>query len=162
MNPAACTGMAALATGAAETSLPPWVVPTTAVSPAGNTGVTATSVAPNSGLWVEAVMVTPPAGVTVARVLDDLPGSSTETALMVTVPAAAGAVQAPVAAFMLPALAVQVTVPRNPPVTLTVNACTVPPATVGAAGLIAPTATVWGVMATLASAWSPAPLVARR
>ena len=86
LNPAAWTGTAVPETGAAAMSLPPWVVPTTAVSPAANTGVTVTVVAPYSGFWVEAVMLPVGPAVTVAVVEEDLPGSSTEVALMVTVP----------------------------------------------------------------------------
>ena len=146
----------------AEMSLPPWVVPTTAVSPDGNTGVMVTLVAPYGGFWVDAVRLALFAGSTVATVLADLVGSSAEVALMVTGPDAAGAVQAPVAGFMVPAPALQVTVPRKPPVTpATVKARAPPAPTVGAAGATAPTTTVWGVTATLASTWSPAPFVAR-
>jgi len=75
--------------------------------------------------------------------------------------AVAGAVQAPVAATMAPALADQVTVPRAPPATVALKVVAELTARVAAAGLTAPMLTVWGVTVTEASAWLPAALRAR-
>ena len=133
------------------------MVPTTAVAPEANAGVTVTSVAPYGGLVADAARLAVGAATTVAVVAADFPGSSAEVATMLTVPVLAGAVQAPVPALMVPApglprgTALHVTVPRNPPVTEAEKVLAAPAETVGLAGLTGATATVCGVMVTLAS-----------
>ena len=99
---------------------------------------------------------------TVTVVVAVLATSSVEVAVMVTVPAVAGAVQAPVLALMLPPVADQV-MPLVAPleaVALKVVvelAVRVPPT-----GLMAPTATVCTVMGRLVVAVLPAALVTVR
>ena len=78
---------------------------------------------------------------TVTVVLAVLLASSAEVAVMVAVPAAAGAVQTP-PLVIAPDVAVQVTPLVAPPVTVLPKVVGVETATVGAAGLRAPTATV--------------------
>ena len=99
---------------------------------------------------------------TVTVVVLDLVGSSTEVAVMVTVPAEAGAVQAPVEALMLPALADQVRLLVAPPVAVALKMVLVLVVRVAAAGLREPTTTVWGLTATLVAAGVPAALVTVR
>lgn len=99
---------------------------------------------------------------TVTLVLADLLASSAEVAVMVTVWAVAGAVQAPVAGFMVPALADQVRVLLTPPVAVAENVVLVPAVRIGAAGVTAPTTTVWGVSVTEVVAAVPAALVTVR
>jgi len=88
------------------------------------------------------------AATTVTVVVEVLLGSSAEVAVMVTDWAVAGAVQAPVLAFMLPALADQVTPLVLPPVAVALKVVTVLTVLVTAAGVTAPTATVRGVSVT--------------
>ena len=74
--------------------------------------------------------------------------SSLDVAVMVTLPAVAGAVQTPVLAFMVPALADQLMLLVTPPVAVVENVVDLVTVRVGAAGVIAPTTTVFGVTMT--------------
>lgn len=100
--------------------------------------------------------------ITVAVVLAERLGSSAEVAVMSTDPALAGAVQAPVALFMVPALADQRSPLVAPPVAEAVKVVVLPTARDGATGLTAPTATVWGARLRLVVAWVPAWLITVR
>ena len=150
--------MLAPLTGAAETSLAPAVVPTIAVTVPANTGLTV-AVAPKRGDDVEAVMLAVAAAATLTVAETDFEVSSREVAVMVAVPAAAGAVQAPVFASMVPAVAVQVRAFVAPPVAVAVKVVWVLTVRVGATGLTGLRTTVCGVTRTDASAESPAALV---
>ena len=86
--------------------------------------------------------------------------SSLDVAVMVTVPALAGAVQAPLAAIV-PGLADQTIPFVVPPVAVVLNVVALFTVTVGAGGVIAFTTTVSGVTVTEASR-CPAALAARR
>jgi hypothetical protein len=92
------------------------------------------------------------ASTTVADVVADLVLSSTDVAVMVTLPAVAGAVHAPVAAFIVPALADHVMLLVTPPVAVVVKVVALLTVFVGAAGLMAFTTTVCGVTVTELSA----------
>jgi hypothetical protein len=81
------------------------------------------------------------AGATVTVVLADLVASATLVAVMVAVPAAAGAVHAPVA-LIVPLLAVQVMPVFTAPLTELLKATASFTVTVGLAGLMAATTTV--------------------
>ena len=87
--------------------------------------------------------------------------SSTEVAVMVALPAVAGAVHTP-AAVIEPALAAQVTVPVAPPVTVAEKVALLPTETVDEAGLREVTATVWGVRVKVLVAKLPAVLATSR
>ena len=102
------------------------------------------------------------AATTAMVVLADLAGSSTEVAVMVTVWAVTGAVQTPVLATMVPALAVQARVFVAPPVAVALKVVLVPVVRVGKAGVMAPTLTAWVVRVTEAVAVLPAALVTVR
>ena len=95
-------------------------------------------------------------------VLADLEASSLDVAVMVTVPAAAGAVQAPVVGFMVPALAVQVRPLEAPPVAVALKVVAVLTVRMALAGLTEPTATVCGDTVRLAVVVAPAALVTVR
>ena len=75
----------------------------------------------------------------------DLVVSSFEVAVIVIVPAVPGAVQPPVLAFIVPALAVHEMPLVTPPVAVVVKVVEVLTVRVGAAGLMAFTTTVCGV-----------------
>ena len=152
--------MAAPLVGVAERSVPPLVVPTDAVTAFENVGVTVT-VAPKSGLVVEGVIIAVAAATTLTVVDALFEESSREVAVIVTVPAVAGAIQAPVPASMVPAVAVQVRPLVTPPVAVAVNVVLVPTVRVGVAGVMGPTTTICGVTVTEVSAGSPAALVVR-
>ena len=102
------------------------------------------------------------AATTVTDVVANLVGSAREVAVIVTVPAAAGAVHTPVLATMVPALAVQVRPFVTPPVAVSVKVVVVPAVRVGSAGLMAPTLTTWVVKRTATVAVLPAALVTVR
>jgi hypothetical protein len=76
--------------------------------------------------------------------------------------APAGAVQTPVLALMVPALALQVTVSSAPPVTVVPKVVVEPTVRVGAAGLGVATTTVCGVTWQMVVAVVPAALVTVR
>ena len=78
---------------------------------------------------------------TATEVLANLLASSAEVAVMLTTWAADGAVQAPVAGFMVPALADQVRVLVAPPVAAAEKMVVVPTVRLEAAGVMAPTLT---------------------
>ena len=103
------------------------------------------------------------AGTTVTWVEVDLVPSATLVAVMVKgPPAVAGAVQAPVAATMVPPVALQVMAGLRAPLTLLVKVWLVLTVRIALAGLMAPTTTVCGVAVTLAVAVSLAALVTVR
>ena len=107
----------------------------------------------------------PPAtgsAITVTVVVADLVASSVEVAVMVTVPATAGAVQAPVPGVMVPALADQVMPLVTPPVAVAPKVVAVLIDRVAPAGLTAPTATVCGVTVRFEVLVVPAALVTVR
>src|SRR5690348_4324404 len=101
--------------GEFEISFPPCVVPTEAETAFAKVGVRLT-VAPRNGVVEDAEIEAVLASTTLTVVVAVLPLSSLDVAVMVTLPAVAGAVQAPVAAFIDPALADQVTLLVTPPV----------------------------------------------
>jgi hypothetical protein len=146
--------------GELDTSLPPWVVPTDAETEFVKVGVRLT-LAPYSGVVVDALIDEVTARTTVTVVVAVLLLSSFAVAVMVTLPAVAGAVHAPVAAVIVPALADHVMALVTPPVAVVVKVVAVLTVFVGAAGVIAFTTTVCGVTVTELSAKSPAALVAR-
>jgi hypothetical protein len=74
--------------------------------------------------------------------------SSLDVAVMVTLPAVPGAVHTPLPVFIVPALADHVTLLVTPPVAVVEKVVELLTVRVGAAGVIAPTATVFGVTAT--------------
>ena len=96
---------------------------------------------------------------TVTVVVAVLVASSLEVAVMVTDCSVAGAVQAPVEAFMVPALADQVTMLVAPPLAVVLKVVVELTSLVGAAGAKAVRATVCGVSVTVAVAVVPAALV---
>jgi len=146
--------------GEFETSLAPCAVPTAAETAFEKVGVRLT-VAPYSGVVVDALIDAVAASTTVTVVVAVLLLSSFAVAVMVTLPAVAGAVHAPVPAFIAPALADHVMPLVTPPVAVVVKVVAVLTVLVGAAGLMALTATVCGVTVTELSTKSPAALVAR-
>ena len=91
-----------------------------------------------------------------------LVASSADLAVMVTVAAVAGAVQAPDAASMVPALADQVMPLVAPPVAVALKVVVVPTELTIAAGLTALRATVRGTRVRLVVAMVPAALVTVR
>ena len=125
-----------------------------------NVGVRFT-VAPYNGLVVEAVIDAVAAKTTFTVVVMFFVASSLDVAVMVTLPDETGAVQAPVFAFMVPALADQVIALVTPPVMVVEKVVEVLTVRVGVAGLMAFTTTVCGVTVTELSTESPAALVAR-
>jgi hypothetical protein len=100
------------------------------------------------------------AATTVTVVVAVLVGSSTEVAVIVTVCTVVGAVQ--VLPIQVPAVLLQVTVPRLPPVTALLKTVFVETVSIRAAGLIAPTATVCGATVTKVVAVVPAAFVTVR
>ena len=101
------------------------------------------------------------AATTLTVVVEVLEVSSLAVAVMTAVWTVAGGSQLPVAALMVPALAVQVTTLVVPPVAVAEKTVGVelPAVLAGAAGVIALTATVCGVTVTEVSVESPAALV---
>jgi hypothetical protein len=89
------------------------------------------------------------AATTVTVVVASWVGSSTDVAVMVTVCAVAGAIQ--VFPDQVPAVLLQVAVPRAPPVTAELKAVAVETVFIGLAGLMGPTTTVSSVTTALAS-----------
>jgi hypothetical protein len=146
--------------GELEMSLPPCEVPTEAETALAKVGVKLT-VAPYSGEVVEALMDDVAAKTTVTTVVADFVPSSFDVAVMVTLPAVAGAVHVPVLALITPPLAVQLIPLVTPPMAVVVNVVALFTVRVGDAGLIAFTTTVCGVTVTELSTKSPAALVAR-
>ena len=100
------------------------------------------------------------AATTVTVVELDLVASSVEVAVMVTVWAAAGAVQ--VEPDQVPAVEDQATVLFAPPVAVELKARLAPTVLVWPAGVTAPTETTWGVTVTVLVAVAPAALVTVR
>ena len=147
-------------TGAAERSARPGEVPSVATVAPVKPGVRVT-VAPKSGEVVEGTRVAVPAAMTLTVVVELLVGSSLEVAVMTTLPAVAGAVQAPVTGSMVPEDAVQRRALVLPPVAVAAKVVAVPTERVGAPGEMGPTATTLGVTRTDTSTESPAALVAR-
>ena len=96
------------------------------------------------------------------EVLADLLVSSLEVAVMVAEPAVAGAVQAPVAGSMVPAVAVQVRALVVPPVAVALKVVVVATVLVALAGLRAPTLTTLGVTVRVVVAVLPRLLVTVR
>lgn len=144
----------------AERSFPPCVVPIVAEAAPVNVGVRST-VAPYRGFVEEALIEAVAVAITSVTVEALLLLSSFEVAVIVTLPGAAGAVHAPVLAFMEPALAVHVIPLVTPPVEVVENVVEVFTVRVGVDGLIALTAIARGVTMTELSIKSPAALVAR-
>lgn len=103
--------------GEAAISLPPSVVPIVAVAAFAKVGVSSI-VAPYRGVVVLALSDAVEVKTTSTTVLADFDASSCDVAVMVTFPAVSGAVHWPVAASIVPALAVQVIPLVAPPVTL--------------------------------------------
>ena len=101
------------------------------------------------------------ASTTLTMVAAVLLPSSFEAAVMVTLPAMAGALQTPVLALIVPAAADHVIPLVAPPVAVVLNAVVLFTVRIGAAGLTAFTKTVCGVTVTELSVKSPAELVAR-
>ena len=134
-------------TGALDISLAPCAVPIEAETELAKVGVSVT-VAPYGGLIEEATIESVTAETTVTVVVADLPESSLDVAAIVTLPEFAGAVHAPVAAFMVPALADQAIPFVTPPVILVLNVVELLTVRVGVAGAIALTTTVCGVTVT--------------
>ena len=85
------------------------------------------------------------AATVVTEVLADLLLSSVEVAVMVAEPAVAGAVQAPVLALMVPAVAVQVRALVMPPVAVALKVVVLATVLVALAGLMAPTLMTLGL-----------------
>ena len=110
---------------------------------------------------VEETLMTGSSGVaaTVTVVVANFVASSAEVAVMVTLWAEAGAVQEPEAGFMVPALADQMIEFDTPPVAVAAKVVVVPTVRTGAAGVTAPTLTVWGFRVTEVLATVPAALV---
>ena len=133
--------------GAFEISFPPCVVPTEAETAFAKVGVRLT-VAPRRGVVEEAVIEAVLTRATVTVVVTVFAGLSCDVAVIVALPAVAGAVQAPVLEFMVPALADQVMPLVTPPVAVVLKVVPVLIVRVGAAGLIAFTTTVCGVTET--------------
>ena len=106
------------------------------------------TVAPYKGVVVEAEMVEVGAVTTVTVVVADIAPLSFEVAVMVTGPAVLGAVHAPVFALIVPGLADHVIPFVMPPVAVVLKAVALFTVRVGAAGVIAFTATVCGVTVT--------------
>ena len=156
----AAVGIAAPVVGELEMSLPPCVVPTEAETALAKVGVKLT-LAPYSGVSDEAAIEATGADVAIAVVVADLLPSSIDVAAMVTFPATAGAVQVPLAAFIVPALADQAMPLVAPPVAVVLNVVALFTVRVGALGLIGFTTTVCGATETELSTKSPAALVAR-
>ena len=146
--------------GEFEISLPPCAVPTAAETALEKVGVRLT-VAPYNGVVVDALIDAVAASTTVTVVVAVLLLSSFAVAVMVTFPAVAGAVHAPVLAFIVPALADHVMPLVTPPVAVVVKVVAVLTVFVGEVGLMAFTATVCGVTVTELSTKSPAAFVAR-
>jgi len=151
--------MAVPVVGELEMSLPPCAVPTEAETVFANVGVKLT-LAPYSGVSDEAAIEATGADVTTAVVVADLLPSSLDVAVMVTLPATAGAVQVPLAPFIAPALADQAIPLVAPPVAVVLNVVAVLTVRVGALGLTGFTTTVCGVTVTELSTKSPAAFVA--
>ena len=133
--------------GELEILLPPCDVPISAETALVNVGVRFT-VAPYSGVVVEAEMDVVTAKTTITVVEADLVPSSFDVPVIVTLPAVAGAVHAPVLAFMVPALAVQLMPFVAPPEAVVPNVVELFTVSVGLAGLIGLTTTVCGVTVT--------------
>ena len=118
-------------------------------------------VAPWGGPVDEAEIEVVQARTTLTVVVAVLLLSSLDVAVMVILPAVAGAVQTPVLAFMVPALADQLMLLVTPPVAVVEKVVELLTVRVGVVGVIAPTTTVFGVTMTELSTLSPAALVAR-
>lgn len=147
-------------TAEVEMSLPPCVVPTVVETAPVKVGVKST-VAPYRGFTDEELSEAVTATITFAVVVDNLVGSSWDVAVIITFPAPAGAVQAPVLGFMEPALAVQVIALLTPPADVELKSVVVLTVRVGSAGAIALTTTTCGVTVTELSTTSAAAFVAR-
>ena len=102
------------------------------------------------------------ASTTVTVVVESLVASSEEAAVIVTGPGTAGAIQAPVAAFIVPPVADQVSPFVAPPVAVAEKVVALPVVRVGAAGLMAPTLTACTVTVAEAVAVAPAAFVTVR
>jgi hypothetical protein len=137
--------------GEFETSFPPCVVPTEAETAFAKVGVRLT-VAPRKGVVEEAEIEEVLARTTLTLVVAVFAGLSCDVAVMVTLPAVAGAVQAPVLAFMAPALADQLMLLVTPPVAVVEKVVELLTVRVATVGVIAFTTTVCGVTETELSA----------
>jgi hypothetical protein len=133
--------------GELEISLPPCVVPTEAEVEPAKLGIRLT-VAPKSGVVDEAVIEEVADETKFTVVIAVLLVSSVEVAVIVTLPAALGAVQVPVLEFIVPALADQLSPFVTPPLAVVVKIVVLFTVFVGAAGAIALTTTICGVTVT--------------